>query len=162
MTTARVPLLVALLLLVPLAPGATAIEREIGVTLHEYSGGFHIVPEQINAEVGDVLKLTIQNAGQSPHNFMVCGDGASPMETCDDVWGKTPMIAPNASAPLQVTVKKAGTFDYYCYVPGHKSGKMVGALVVGGADGGKKAPAAPIGAGLALMVLLALSRRRAP
>lgn len=132
----RRALLLAFALLL-LAPSVGAVEQEHTVYLHEYSGGLHIVPEQIHANVGDVLKLTITNEGQSPHNFMLCGDGETPLEKCDDRWGFTGMIAANGSAAVTATVKTAGTFDYYCYIAGHKGAGMAGKLVVAGEEKNK-------------------------
>ena len=154
------PVLMAAAALV-LIPAAGAAQQQHTVFLHEYSGGFHIVPEQIHAKVGDIVALTIENDGTSVHNFLVCGDGTSPLEKCDDRWGFTGMIEPNATARVTVTAKKAGTFDYYCYIPGHKGGGMKGQLVVQEASAAKnEVPAPAIGALAGLLVVAALIGRR--
>ena len=154
------PLTAALMVLVA-APAAIAQAEptEHSVYLHEFSGGLHLVPEQINARVGDVLRFTVTNQGASPHNFLVCGDGTSPLEKCDERWGFTAMIPPNGTAVTTVNVTKAGTFDYYCYVPGHKSGGMSGTLVV---EGEKKqgVPALPVVLVLSAATASALWRAR--
>lgn len=150
------------ILALALAPTALAAEYEHNVYLHEYSGGLHIVPEQINAKVGDTLKLTITNQGASPHNFMVCGDGEDFDEACSDRWGFTGMIEPNATAPVTVEVKEAGRFDYYCYVPGHKGAGMAGVLVVtGGAEEKSNIPLGPLAFAALGAAALAFRRRRA-
>ena len=135
--------LLALLLAAPLA---LAKETAHEVYLHEYAGGLHIVPEQINAEVGEKLTLTVTNQGQAPHNLVVCGDAPSPSNDCAEVWGRVIGTIPaNESRPLTFTAAKAGDFEYWCYVPGHKGGGMVGMLkVTGEEEGGKGIPSAGI------------------
>ena len=152
--------LAAALALAGVASAQAATQYEHTVFLHEYSGGLHIVPEQINAKVGDTLSLTVLNQGASPHNLRVCGDTPpKPSIDCGESWGQTPYnIAPNASAPLTVEVTKAGTFEYYCFVPGHKGAGMVGTLMVEGEEkNGMPALGVPIV--LALVLALALARR---
>lgn len=151
------------LALVSMAPPSVAAEFEMTVYLHE--GPLHALPEEIRADVGDVLKLTIMNPeapGKGPHNFLVCGDGKKFSESCTDRWGFTGMIQPGESAPLTVTMEKAGTFEYYCFIAGHKAGGMSGDLIVQEARGEKKGlPMGPL-ALLALAGLAIITRRRAP
>ena len=155
--------LAAVLAFASVASAQTSTQYEHTVFLHEYSGGLHIVPEQINAKVGDTLVLTVLNQGASPHNLRVCGDTPpKPSESCEQSWGQTRFnIEPNGTAPLMVEVAKAGKFEYYCYVQGHKGAGMVGTLIVEGDEkNGVPAPGAiPI---LALVgaLALALARRR--
>lgn len=153
-------IVIPLLALLAAAPTAAAAVQEHAIYLHEYSGGLHIVPEVIHAEVGDTLRVTVHNQGASPHNLRFCGDPAGPMESCRDVWAFTGMIPPNGTAPMTVDVKKAGTFDYYCYIAGHKGGGMAGQLIVEGGAEEKSAPAAPLAALLAALVAVAFLRRR--
>ncbi|HET6405839.1 MAG TPA: plastocyanin/azurin family copper-binding protein [Candidatus Thermoplasmatota archaeon] len=132
------------------------------VYLHEYTGGLHIVPEQINAKVGDTLVLTVINQGASPHNLRVCGDTPpTPSEQCQQSWGQTKFnVAPDETVTLTVeNIPKAGTFEYYCYVPGHKGGGMVGTLIVQGGEESKSVPALGA-AGVAAGFACALALRR--
>lgn len=154
-TLALLLLSAALLALVPTA-GAEEVEHI--VYLHEYSGGLHIVPETITAKVGDTLKVTVVNEGRSPHNLIFCGDGTSPLEKCNERWAFTANIPAGESAPLTVTLTKAGTFDYYCDIPGHKSGGMTGVLTVQGEPEKRSVPppglvAAALAAAAAALVL---------
>lgn len=52
----------------------------------------------------------VSNDGKVPHNLTVHGPGGSKA---------TPNIAPGKSATLAVALK-AGTYDFFCSVPGHK------------------------------------------
>lgn len=154
--TLRLLLAATLLLL----PTALAAEQQHAVYLHEYTGGLHIVPEEIRANVGDTLRFDVLNQGTAPHNLIVCGDGTKPQEACTDRWGFTPMLEANQSAPLTFTIEKAGTFDYYCSIPGHKGGGMKGLLIVSGGDESSSIPALPVAGVLALLATLALVGRR--
>ena len=62
-------------------------------------------------------KYTFQasNEGKFPHDLTIDGPGVS-----DE---KTPEIAAGSSAKLTVTLK-AGTYDFYCSIPGHKAAGM--------------------------------------
>lgn len=156
---ARIPAFILLAAL--LAPLASAAEVEHTIYLHEYSGGLHILPETINANVGDTLKVTVVNQGQSPHNLLFCSDGASPLEKCDKPWGVSRMIPAGESAPLVVELDKPGTFDYYCPIAGHKSGGMTGTLVVQGEAAEKSVPGhGALAALLALVGAVLVLRRR--
>lgn len=144
-------------------PYADARELEQIVYLHDVSG-LHLTPASIYAKVGDVIKLNVENDGQSDHNLRVCGDAPSPLQSCEETWAFTPMIPPNGTAPLTFEAKRAGTFDYYCAVPGHKGrapgamGGMWGQLVVQGDE--KPAPAAPVLFALLAVAGVALASRR--
>lgn len=158
----RLGLVAALLVAAPLA-GAQAVTEHI-VYLHE--NPLHALPEVINARVGETIQFTVENPeapDKTPHNFLVCGDGKKPQESCDDRWGFTGMIQPGASAVVTVDVAKAGVFEYYCYIPGHKGGGMRGELVVTGDESSKGVPAPALGALLAALGVAALvgGRRRA-
>lgn len=153
----------ALLLLAAalLAPPAGAAEVEQVIYLHEYSGGLHILPETIAANVGDTLKITVANEGKSPHNLLFCGDGSSPLEKCDNPWGVSAMIPAGETAPMTVELTKAGTFDYYCPIAGHKGGGMGGTLTVLGAAEEKTVSGhGALAALLALSAAVLLFRRR--
>lgn len=153
------------LALVAMPPTAAAIEREITLYLHE--DPLHALPETINANVGDVLKLTVENPeaeGKTVHNLRVCGDPYQPNDISPDCarsLGQTPNLQPGESAPLTVTLDEAGTFEYYCYIPGHKGGGMAGLLHVAGDEAANKGiPFGPLALLALALALLALALRR--
>jgi len=150
----------AALAIVAIQPAVAAEEHEMPVYLHE--NPMHALPESINARVGDAIVFRVENPeaeGKGPHNFLVCGDGKKFTEACDEKWGFTGMIQPGERATVTVNITKAGTFEYYCYIPGHKGAGMSGDLIVQGASTEKSA--IPFGP-LALLALagLALALRR--
>jgi MYXO-CTERM domain-containing protein len=123
-------LALALLALAPLASAQT----EHNVYLHDQGssgvGRLHLTPPVLNAEVGETLVFTIYNQGATLHNLIVCGDGEKFEATCDDTWGRTRNLDANETALITFEAQKAGRFDYYCDIPGHKGGGMAGTLVV--------------------------------
>lgn len=126
----------ATLALTTTLPPAQAAQVDVPVYLHEYNGNLHMIPDVANANVGDTVRFTIINEGvdhdNSPHNFWVCGDGTDPGSECNDKWGFSGQIANNQTAVVTIVAKKAGTFDYYCAIPGHKQAGMSGILTVAG------------------------------
>lgn len=143
-----------------LAPGASAEELEVAAYLHD---NFHILPEVIQAEPGDVLRLQVTNAGQAPHDIFFCGtDGLdAPPQSCEDPIGGPVRPTFNQTLPLTVTAPGPGTYWYYCTVAGHAAQGMVGKLVVSGeaVEPKKEAPGASALAVLGVAALVALSGR---
>lgn len=161
---ARLPILVLATLLAGLALGPAEAQesgRTIPVAVFLHDNPHHLVPERVNARVGDTLEFTVTNAGTSPHNLIVCGDGANPASACDERWAFTPMLQPNGTAQMTVTLTEAGTFEYYCDIVGHKAGGMVGTLVVeGGEAGTKESPGFALGFALLAAAAGAVALRR--
>lgn len=161
------PVLALALALVPALAAGVAQARafEENVYLHDING-LHLTPPNVYAKVGDTITLRVENDGEADHNLYVCGDASSPSQSCQDIWGFTPMIAPGGAATLVVEAKRAGTFDYYCAVPGHKGsapgahGSMWGQLVVQAESAQKPAPAAPVALVALALAGLALALRR--
>lgn len=141
------------------AQDETPLEQTI--YLHE---NLHIVPERINARQGDTISAHVINAGQTPHDILFCGDGVNAASTCKDRWSFV-RLDPGQEANISVPVKKAGTFDYFCSIPGHKQGGMRGELIVQSSGEEKKSPIPTptilaVG-GLAVVALALRDRRRA-
>ena len=155
------------LALVPVANAAGDVITK-DVYLHEYSQGFHMVPDSITANVGDTLRLTVRNQGvdhdNGPHDLVVCGDGPTPAVDCGDIWGFTPHIANNQTAVLTAVLKKPGTFTYYCDLPGHAQAGMAGTLTVQGAGAtttSKTSPGVAVLGSLIALAGVAIVRRKA-
>lgn len=80
---------------------------------------FAFSPNTLTVNKGDTVKVTLTNNGNYPHNFTI---------TELNVQGKT--ISPGQSDTVTFTADKAGTFQYFCSVPGHKDKGMVGTITV--------------------------------
>jgi plastocyanin len=60
-------------------------------------------------------RFEVKNQGQIQHDLTIDGDGVK--------GAKTPLISPRQSSELPV-VLKAGTYKFYCSVPGHEQSGM--------------------------------------
>ena len=68
----------------------------------------------------------VTNDGKITHAFVIEGNG---------VEEKTGDIAPGATKTLRVTLSKAGSYEMYCPIDGHKDQGMKGTITVGNAAG---------------------------
>lgn len=116
----------ALVALLAATSSAAAATQDVIFYLHE---NLHIVPERHNTREGDVIAAHVINAGQSPHDLLFCGDGVKSTSDCTERWAYT-RLEPGQEANITVDIPKAGTFEFYCTIPGHKQGGMVGELIV--------------------------------
>lgn len=80
---------------------------------------FAFSPNTLSVNKGDTVKVTFTNNGTLPHNF-----------TITELNVKSRTIMPGASDTVTFTADTAGTFTYFCSVPGHKDKGMVGTLTV--------------------------------
>lgn len=89
--------------------------KEFAVTGTEFA----FAPNTLTVAAGDTVKVTFTNNGTYPHNFTI---------DALNVKGKT--ISPGQSDTVTFAATKAGTYQYYCSVPGHKDKGMIGTLTV--------------------------------
>ncbi|MBI3944092.1 MAG: cupredoxin domain-containing protein [Chloroflexi bacterium] len=75
----------------------------------------------LNVNSGQDVTITVNNKGQLQHDLVV-GLPSGEITTNPIDAGKTGKISFKAPA--------AGTYDYWCTIPGHKEAGMVGKLVV--------------------------------
>lgn len=155
--------LVAALAVAPLAlaqeaPDAAAPTKEFIVYLHE---PLHVAPDRIVVDVGDEVRINVRNYNPNPHDLMVCGGEPDLDSSCSTPWGFT-TVDPMSEANLTFTAAKAGTFEYYCTIAGHKQGGMRGELVVRGDAQEKETPGVPLLAVAAVVGLAAALIARRP
>jgi MYXO-CTERM domain-containing protein len=150
--------LALLLAAAPLAPAQAddAVDREVDVYLHE---PLHIAPPRIDVKQGETVRLNVKNYNPNPHDLVVCGDAPGTGSGCDERWGYVG-VEPNGEAALTFTAARAGTFEYFCTIPGHKQGGMRGELVVQGTATTKETPGPGVPLALALLGAAALLARR--
>lgn len=96
------------------APGSS------GTTLTATETEYRIALSSPTASAGQVT-ISVKNAGQVTHNLVVNGPGVQDQ--------KTVLLSPGQTAQLVVTLK-AGTYDVYCGIPGHKQAGMDAKLSV--------------------------------
>jgi plastocyanin len=78
-------------------------------------------PNTIAAKPGDKVALTVNNTGNTAHNFISPTLGVASGQ--DIATGKTTTV--NFSAPSQ-----PGTYQFWCNIPGHAEAGMVGEVIV--------------------------------
>lgn len=99
---------------------ATATAPAAGTTLDvaaDPSGQLKFNPTKLSAPAGEIT-LDLTNDSPVPHNIAV--DGAD---------GVSDTIQDGGTAKLTVNLP-AGTYEYYCNIPGHRQAGMVGTLTV--------------------------------
>ena len=155
------------LALVALAGAAHAETFEQLVELHELGpGSYHLSPPRITLRVGDTADITVVNPANNTqsHDLVLCGEAPDEDADCEDRWGLTPIFGPGEERKLVAKLERAGTFEYYCSIPGHKTGTpgMRGELIVvaSGATPEKESPGLAPMAGLAALLAIALVLRR--
>jgi uncharacterized cupredoxin-like copper-binding protein len=75
-------------------------------------------PSELTSPADTDVTVRLPNEGVTPHNFSI------------DELGISVDIAPGATEEAVINAP-AGTYEYYCNVPGHKQAGMVGTLTVG-------------------------------
>jgi len=73
----------------------------------------------ITARVGQPVTLNLQNTGSLEHSFVI-----------DALNVKLEHVQAGQTGTVTFTPTTAGTFDFYCDVPGHKDAGMKGTLTV--------------------------------
>jgi glucose/arabinose dehydrogenase/uncharacterized cupredoxin-like copper-binding protein len=74
-------------------------------------------PSQVTIAANTDVQLTVQNGGVTPHNFSI------------DALGISVDVQPGDQAVVLINAEP-GDYEFYCNVPGHKEGGMVGTLTV--------------------------------
>lgn len=84
------------------------------------AGQLAFVQKTLTAEAGRIT-FAFRNQSSVPHNLAITGGGAT--------YGPSETISGGQTTDLAATLK-AGTYQFYCAVPGHKDAGMVGTLTV--------------------------------
>lgn len=79
---------------------------------------FEFNPKEIKVKKGDTVKITFKN-NEEFHNLTIDGYNVG-----------TKQINAGESDTIQFVADKAGTFEFFCNVDGHKDKGMVGNLIV--------------------------------
>ena len=92
-------------------------ESAEGVTVEVVSHDIFFEPNEITIPANTDVTVSLPNEGAAPHNFSI------------DELGIDVDLAPGATEQVVINAP-AGTYEYYCNVPGHKEAGMVGTLIV--------------------------------
>lgn len=95
--------------------GDSSEVKEIEVT----SRGMAFTTSEIRVNLGDTVRVTYVNGG-GRHDWVI-----------DEFEGaRTAVITGGRSETVEFVADKAGTFEFYCSVPGHRQAGMYGQFVV--------------------------------
>ena len=83
------------------------------------NGQLAYITKQASAPAGP-LEIDSKNASSTPHDIAIEGNGVS---------DKGEVVQGGATSTIKVTLK-AGTYTFFCSVPGHRQGGMQGTLTV--------------------------------
>ena len=90
----------------------------ISVTMTEYK----FDPSTINAKAGSV-EFWLINSGTTAHDMLIT-------DSSGNVVGRSELVTAGDTFDFKVSNLSAGTYQFYCDVPGHKESGMVGTLTV--------------------------------
>jgi uncharacterized cupredoxin-like copper-binding protein len=78
-------------------------------------------PATITVKRGTPVRLTLTSTGALEHDWVV-----------DNLDGKKVQVhaGPKASATVEFTPTAAGSYEFYCSIPGHREAGMKGTLIV--------------------------------
>jgi len=76
-------------------------------------------PNTLTAKAGESVTVNMQNAGALEHSFII-----------DEMSVRLEKVQPGQNASVTFTASTAGTYTFYCDVPGHKEAGMTGTLTV--------------------------------
>lgn len=96
------------------APAPVAGAPAVPVTAVDF--GFR--PKEIRVRAGQPVNLTVVNRGALEHDLTL------------PTLGIHAVARPGARTSVGIAAAKAGTYEFYCSVPGHREAGMVGRLVV--------------------------------
>jgi uncharacterized cupredoxin-like copper-binding protein len=127
----------------PSAPPTPTVQQ---VTVQ--ASEFKYDPAQITVKAGQLVRLTLKNAGTVDHELEITGlspkdltidqsqagtiPDAEKNEAADDAQKGLVHLytAPNGTSIVQFTPQQTGTFEFFCGIAGHKDSGMVGKLIV--------------------------------
>jgi uncharacterized cupredoxin-like copper-binding protein len=112
----------------PAAQGTSGGSQTVDVSETE----FKLDPSDPKVDKG-VVTFKVTNDGKATHSLEVEGpDGEVELEKA---------LQPGQSGALKVNLSRAGTYEWYCPIDGHKDSGMRGEITVG--DGGSAGGGAP-------------------
>jgi plastocyanin len=84
---------------------------------------FAITPAATRLARPGVYRVRVANRGQITHALVVAGNGVD---------ATTGDIAPGGAATLEIDLARAGRYELYCPIDGHRSKGMEATIAVGG------------------------------
>lgn len=118
-----------------IAGDAGKVNRTIKVDMFDT---MHFSPETIRVRRGETLRLSLTNAGQVMHEFVLgtkayIDEHAELMKRFPEMEHDEAHMAhvgPGKSGEIVWTFNQAGEFDFACLLPGHYESGMIGKVLV--------------------------------
>lgn len=110
--------LVAALALTACGGGGATGPEPLDVTI-QTDNTFIFGVTTLSAQAGQTINVTLENSGALEHTFLI-----------DELGVNSGTVAGGQSGTISFTPNTAGTYTFYCNVPGHKEGGMTGTLTV--------------------------------
>jgi uncharacterized cupredoxin-like copper-binding protein len=101
---------------------ASAPQQTVTVSEKEFS----LTPSAVNVGQPETVAFQVTNGGQIAHKLEIEGNG---------VEQETETIEPGQTATLTVQLSKAGSYEMYCPIDGHRDKGMEGSIRVAGSSG---------------------------
>lgn len=118
----------------PAAPAASSGLEEVVVTV---GSQLTFNPATIELTAGQPVRLVLKNEGALEHDLTIDQIGIETDEPAESSHGTGGVHAdlhvhavPGKTAERTFTPETSGTYTFYCTIPGHKEGGMVGSLTV--------------------------------
>jgi plastocyanin len=108
-------------------PGAVAVYAQQAIV--ERTTEFAFSNPNLTVTAGQPVRITITNAGMFPHTIAFADEAGATITAQPD-----PNVAAGTSGVVAVSFTRAGTFDFWCPVDGHRDRGMVGKITVAGAQ----------------------------
>lgn len=115
-------------------------DETVQVLVVRADDGLAFEPDEIHLRVGERVRLTVDNAeAANLHDFTVDHMNVADVhggggEHGDDDHGEMAALhialEPGMQGDIEFTPMEAGTYEFYCSVPGHAQGGMKGVIVV--------------------------------
>ncbi len=96
--------------------GGSSAQPALAITIHARDIAYDA--DAVTAQAGQTVNVTLVNDGTLDHSFII-----------DGVLGEQKAAA-GQTTTFSFTPGPAGTYEFYCAVPGHKQAGMVGTLTV--------------------------------
>ncbi|MFQ5761934.1 MAG: plastocyanin/azurin family copper-binding protein [Candidatus Bathyarchaeia archaeon] len=103
---------------------APSFEIELATEIPAFVGPDGQKNPTIEVHAGDIVKITLVNGDGVEHDIVIDALGLHSSHVREK----------GESTVVIFTAEKAGAFEYYCSVPGHKEAGMVGQIIVGTAS----------------------------
>jgi plastocyanin len=109
----------------PVAVQAQAPVSQAASEIKVTATDLKFTPATIQAKVGQPVKIVLENKGAMEHDI------SFPTVKADKPGASLKVVAkPGQTATLEFTPTAAGSFEYFCSIPGHRESGMKGTISV--------------------------------